>query len=419
MYSKFLNKYNKLSKKYDKEYDISKNFLFELICKKNLSYRSYFRGFLANTILFCLSEISIILCKLKGIKIANYFIVFKDSNGEIDFRSKYILNHVNLKKTINIIRCTSFKDSIKAYIKYPNVIFYLSISYFKKPFFDFQKKEYLEKYQIIHKSELKIYQKFKKIFSFLKIKKFISIDDQRIFQSFLKICKEQNIQSTGYMHYKFTKYVIGIQLECFDNFFVWTDYFKKKLINVNKEYNNKKIITTGFIKKNSNKRISRKINVLYLIDLNISFKEISEKIVLISKIKNINLMIKLKPQMGSDVEWKNFANQKKIKIFYKDHLDEINIKYNIDYFVCTISTALLEAPSYFAMPIKIKTDNDFADDLVKEKLVLLVKNNQDLIKTLKKRPNKLKINNILKKVWGKKRYNGNFVKKEIKKILEI
>ena len=85
----------------------------------------------------------------------------------------------------------------------------------------------MEKYEIIHKSEFNIYKKFKKIFSSLGIKKFISIDDQRVFQTFLKICKELNILSTGYMHYKFTKYVIGIQLESFDNFFVWTSYFKK------------------------------------------------------------------------------------------------------------------------------------------------------------------------------------------------
>ena len=419
MFSNFLNRYNKISKKYDKEFDISKNFLFDLICRKNLFYRSYFSGFLTNLILFCLSEISIILCKFKGIKVANYFIIFKDSNGEIDFRSKYILDYINLKKTINIVRCASFKDSIKAYIKYPNVIFYLSISYFKKPFFDLNNKNYLEQYQIIHESELKIYQKFKNIFSFLRIKKFITIDDQRIMQSFLKICKELNIQSTGYMHYKFTKYVIGIKLECFDNFFVWTDYFKKKLINVNKKYKDKKIVITGFLKKDINKKISRKINVLYLIDLNISFKEISKKILLISEIKNINLMIKLKPQKGGDIEWENFAKKKQIKIFYKEHLDEINMKYNIDYFICTISTALLEAPSYSAMPIKIKTNNDFADDLVKEKLVLLVKNNKDLLKELKKKPNKSKIDKLFKKVWGEKKYNGNFVKREIQKILEI
>ena len=204
------------------------------------------------------------------------------------------------------------------------------------------------------------------------------------------------------MHYKFTKYVIGIQLESFDNFFVWTNYFKKKLIDVNKKYLKKNIITTGYIKKESNKNKSKKINVLYLIDLNISFKEISKKIILISKIKNINLMIKLKPQKGSDIEWENFAKNKKIKIFYNEHLDEINILYNIDYFICTISTALLEAPSYNAMPIKIKTTNDFADDLIKERLVVFVKDDKKLIKEIKKRPNRLKIKKFLKSLGKSK-----------------
>ena len=112
-------------------------------------------------------------------------------------------------------------------------------------------------------------------------------------------------------------------------------------------------------------------------------------------------MIKLKPQKGSDTEWENFAKNKKIKIFYNEHLDEINVLYNIDYFICTISTALLEAPSYNAMPIKIKTTNDFADDLIKEKLVVFVKDDKKLIKEIKKRPNRLRIKKTFLKKFGK------------------
>ena len=78
-----------------------------------------------------------------------------------------------------------------------------------------------------------------KIFKFLKIKKFLSIDDQRIMQVFLKACKELKIETFGYMHYKFSKYVIGIKYLSFDNFIVWSDYFKKKLIDVNKDYKKK------------------------------------------------------------------------------------------------------------------------------------------------------------------------------------
>ena len=47
-------------------------------------------------------------------------------------------------------------------------------------------------------------------------------------QVFLKACKELKIETFGYMHYKFSKYVIGIKYLSFDNFIVWSDYFFKK-----------------------------------------------------------------------------------------------------------------------------------------------------------------------------------------------
>ena len=81
---------------------------------------------------------------------------------------------------------------------------------------------------MLHEKEIKNCQDMIKIFKFLKIKKFLSIDDQRIMQVFLKACKELKIETFGYMHYKFSKYVIGIKYLSFDNFIVWSDYFKKK-----------------------------------------------------------------------------------------------------------------------------------------------------------------------------------------------
>ena len=95
-------------------------------------------------------------------------------------------------------------------------------------------------YEILHKKEKKNFYQIKKIFHFLRIKKFISIDDQRVIQVFLKVCNELNIKSFGYMHYKFSRFIVGIRYLCFDNFLVWSDYFKKKLIEVNKNYKYKK-----------------------------------------------------------------------------------------------------------------------------------------------------------------------------------
>ena len=128
----------------------------------------------------------------------------------------------------------------------------------------------------------------KKNFSiFLRIRKFISIDDQRVIQVFLKVCNELNIKSFGYMHYKFSRFIVGIRYLCFDNFLVWSDYFKKKLIEVNKNYKYKKIFISGLRKKNYKKDTNEnKINILYIIDLDLKFKSTSDLLKKLNKKKH-------------------------------------------------------------------------------------------------------------------------------------
>lgn len=412
-HKKILIKFNELEAKYfnHKKFEISKNQLHNLILNKKFNFIKFtITGFLANSILIFLSLISIFFCKLKKIKLANYFIVHPGQKGAFDFRSKYILQNYNFNKSLNIIRCASFFDSLKAYILFPNAIFYLSFDYFNNSFF-YKKSSLKNNYKILHEKEKKNYKTVKKIFSFLNIRKFLSIDDQRIIQVFLKVCKEMNIKTYGYMHYKFSKYVIGIKYLCFDHFFLWSYYFKKKLIEVNKKYKNKKIFISGFNKKKISKKIEKNIiNVLYIIDLNLSFKITSKFLKKLNKQKNINLYIKLKAQ-NFDEKWANFFQKEKINFFTHESLDEVNKLVKFDYFIGTISTALLEATLYESMPIKIISKNDFADDLIQDKVVIKAKNFNDLKKILKKKPKKNEVSKIFKKVWGSKKYKSNYINK--------
>ena len=128
--------------------------------------------FLSNSILYILSIISIYICKIKKISVANYFIVHKNKKGLYDFRSDYVLKEYDFRKSLNIIRCPSFIDSIKSYLIYPNVIFFLSIDYFNTPFFS-RNKNLRTTYEILHKKKKKNFYQIKKIFYFLRIRKFI------------------------------------------------------------------------------------------------------------------------------------------------------------------------------------------------------------------------------------------------------
>ena len=409
MHKKILHKFNNIEKKFDDDYVISKNSLYNLILNKKFTHQKLSTiGFIKNLILVVLSLITIFLCKIKRIKIANYFIVHKNSNN-YDNRSKYILDNFNLKKSINIVRCQSLKESLKFYFFFPNVIFFMPIDYFNT-FFLLKKKFLLENYKVIHKKELRNLKIFTVIFKFLKIKKFLSIDDQRVIQLFLKICKKLNISSYGYMHYKFSKYVPGIRYLCFDNFFVWSNFFKKKLIKVNKKYKYKKFFITGYPDKKNLRIKNKKVKILYLLDLDLNFKKTIFFLKKLNSNKKVELFLKFKPQYRMLSDWRAFCKNHNIKYFENESLDYINKIYNMDYFVATISTALLEATLYGAIPIKLMTSNDFADDMIEDKIVLKAHNFKD-IKRIIKNNNKKNLKSFFIKVWGKKKYQAQNVKK--------
>ncbi len=416
-HKKIISRFNQLEKKYyyDKSFEISKNHLHLLIWNKNFVLPKFkLLRFLSNSILYILSIISIYICKIKKISVANYFIVHKNKKGLYDFRSDYVLKEYDFRKSLNIIRCPSFIDSIKSYLIYPNVIFFLSIDYFNTPFFS-RNKNLRTTYEILHKKEKKNFYQIKKIFHFLRIKKFISIDDQRVIQVFLKVCNELDIKSFGYMHYKFSRFIVGIRYLCFDNFLVWSDYFKKKLIEVNKNYKYKKIFISGLRKKNYKKNTNaNKINILYLIDLDLKFKSTSDLLKKLNKKKNINLYVKLRPQVVETI-WEQLCIRENIRFFKFENLDKVNQLVRIDYFIGNISTAILEAPLYRAMPLKIISENDFADDLIKDKVVKKVRNFNDIVKITRNRPSKKQVEGLLYKVWGKKRYKSYVIKSFLNK----
>lgn len=416
-HKKIISRFNQLEKKYyyDKSFEISKNHLHLLIWNKNFVLPKFtLLRFLSNSILYILSIISIYICKIKKISVANYFIVHKNKKGLYDFRSDYVLKEYDFRKSLNIIRCPSFIDSIKSYLIYPNVIFFLSIDFFNTPFFS-RNKNLRTTYEILHKKEKKNFYQIKKIFYFLRIRKFISIDDQRVIQVFLKVCNELNIKSFGYMHYKFSRFIVGIRYLCFDNFLVWSDYFKKKLIEVNKNYKYKKIFISGLRKKNYKKDTNaNKINILYLIDLDLKFKSTSDLLKKLNKKKNINLYVKLRPQTVETI-WEQLCIKENIRFFKFENLDKVNRLVRIDYFIGNISTAILEAPLYRAMPLKIISENDFADDLIKDKVVKKVRNFNDIVKITRNRPSKKQVEGLLYKVWGKKRYKSYVIKSFLNK----
>lgn len=398
---------NKLSVKgvegLPKKWNISKNdFQVLLTNKKKFHIKKINLEFFIHLFLCLLSILSILKCKIFKIKISNYLISLKSSEGEIDYRSKYIINNFNLHKSINFVRSINFKNSIRFYIKQPNVVFFYSIEYFCLLLCSRDSRDEFECFHVKNQNSKKI---IKYIFKFLSIKKFVSIDDYRVIVMFLEICEELNIQSIGYMHARFTDIYPGIKYNAFNVFFVWSDYFKKKLIQINNNYKNSKIIITGISKKIYKKEGGR-IIALFVLDTETNFKFLSNLLLGLKKNK-ISIAVKFKPSSNiNNDKWINFLKNNCILYFESETFLEIRNKYSITYFVAYSSTALYEACLYNAEPIIIKNNSKAAKGIIDEKIIKCVDNKYSkVIKFLKKKSNKSRFLFVKKKFWGKTVYN--------------
>ena len=249
-----------------------------------------------------LSYATILKARAMGIKKFNYFII-TDKNI-IDSRSNNILNKLNYAEYLNCVRTKDFITSIKVYFKLKNIIFYHSLFFYYdlRSFFLTSNKNQLLK---IHSKNIYKYYTLKKIFSFLKLKKFMMIDDYREMQIFIKICKELNIQSLGYQHSRFNKYIFALKYGCFDKYIVWTPFFKKKLLSLNKDYK-KKIIVNNFRKFLVNKSKNKNNNLIYFVDDFVDTKKIILYLSKLNKLKNYNLFIKLKSNSFMSKTFINF-----------------------------------------------------------------------------------------------------------------
>ena len=382
-----------------KEYDLSSSDLFDLALNKNVKKgRIYFMDLPLNFILLLLSLYSITKAKIKNIQKVNYFIAFND---EIyDPRTNNYISKIKQEKFLNIIRANSFKISIKAFMKYENVFFHQSIVYFSR-FFFIEKESTIEKKFIhIQKCNLRKQKIYLFFFKFLNIKKLIMIDDYREMQGFITICKKIKIHSIGIMHSRFSKFRVSLRYNCFDQYIVWTQYFKKKLIEINPKYKNK-IIINNFrnFKRIKKTRLSHELRILFFSDHMMDYESV---INYLNQLKNkkIKIFIKLKNNQNENKNFLKYINDNNfVNINVKSVSDAVK-KYNPEFFIATNSNVLLEATLYDCFPILLKTKNDYSFDLIKDKVVFQYSDKKDFYSFLKKlKTKKYLLNNIYNKLW--------------------
>lgn len=406
---------------YKKKYLIFENIIKEKKYKNcEISYFDFFQKIIGsynykkksilflikNTILFMLSCITIVKNSFKKKNNANYFIIRKSDNGFIDPRSQHYIKKKKLNKSINFVKSENFLESISVFFSYPNIIFLNNIKYLiDSLFFNLKKKITFEN---IHKINLIYFFILKKIFMFLKVNKIHMIDDYRVMPIILKICDELKIKSIGYSHGRISKYSISHNFFCFNKFYTWSSYFKKKILKLNAQYDHKNIIVNLRIKYNKNfyslpfrSNYKTQINLLFVVDKELNEYKINNIIKKIKFEKKINLIVKLRPNDYPLTTTINLCKSNKIKYFYKDNIYEIILKEKINFLMATSSTMLLEASLMKIFPLMLITKNEYSEEMIKDKVVYPVYDLKHLYSQLNKiNKNKSRFKMIYKNAWA-------------------
>ena len=402
-YSK-LKKYHYLLKKgYIKTNYISHQNIFESFDK--VFRISRITNFKQNFYIF-LYKLFNYICSLKirnnKLSTIHYWIPLSNSKDVIDHRSKYFLSSKLLKNQINLVRTNSLFSSLYLLFSVPNIIF---LNGFQKinSFHEIKMLNNLKnKCLFYEKNERIISKNLQKFLAKKNIKKLICIDDYRIIQTLLDASIQLKIRTVAYQHGRFHEFQLGLKGKTFDEFVVWSKFFKKRIIKINRNYNQKKIKILNFrFKKLKSKENAD--NLLYLCEQKIPINQIIKDIKLICKhIPNKKVFIRLRSTLNYPENFINFLNSKKIVILKENSFYDVVDKNNIKYLIAYYSTALLEASLYNVFPIMLTNNNFYLKDYLKEKTVFEL---QQLgrFKILKNQLNtkkgKNKLEKIKRKIW--------------------
>ena len=338
-----------------------------------------FIHFLELIIFNLLSVITFFRLKLKKINQANYYIFNLHETDYLDSRSKGFKEDLRLNNSLNLVRVYGLRNCFIAYLNIPNIVFY-NYLFFRNSF-------------LIH------------ILKSLYIKKLTTIDDYRVINNIYSICKKLNIFIEVYMHGRFSKKISSqkiLQKVLFDKYYVWSNYFKKKLIEINNNYKKSAIQifknpNLGIVKK---KLIIKDINIILIQENNIKDSFIIKIFNQLLK-KKYFLFIKLRKEKVPSKALLLFCKKNNIKIFFNEPIRSIFSKENIHVVLATNSTILLEASYYNIFPIMIKNQKNNLIDLLKDRVVFYATNinkiNDTIFSVLKK---KRELNVIKNKVWN-------------------
>lgn len=354
--------------------------------------------FILNLILLFLSYLNIWRANKKNIIKGNYFII-KNLDSLVDPRSiKFASIHKNnLSNKINFVRSVSFKLSFKAIFSLKNIFIINALHdviFYKNKIFNRglskTRKDYLNQTFSIIKSS--------------KIKEFSMIDDYRLMNLFLPIFKRLKIKSYGYMHGRISsnlKFQKNLKRYKFDKYFVWNEYFKKKILDINKNYKENEIIIKNPLKKYEIQSIIKKKGLIIIEEDNVTLSVYKKIIYILKKQKKFEVYFKFRPNNEINSELFQFLKKNNIKCYHKENIYKIFPKLKIKILVAFNSSLLIECSYYNIIPLMILSNKSSLIEFINDNVVFYSKI-RNILKFVMNSDNLNKsLLNKKKKIWGK------------------
>ena len=325
-----------------------------------------FIKFFLNLIIFFLSLINVWKSRKLNLRKANYFII-KNNKDLIDPRSvRFInLNKKDLSKSLNFVRCVSLSLSFKSLFYLKNIVIIDSLYNF-----------ILQKNKILEKKSVNTNKEYSRIITqiikYSKINEFKMIDDYRLMSLFLPILNKLKIFSIGYMHGRISKdlkYQKNLQLFKFDKYYVWNEYFKEKILRINKKYQKKEIFIKNPLKKYTTKNLIKTNGICFIEEDNIKLETYRKIISELKKQKKFKIYFKFRPNNRPNHALLGLLKKNNIQYFFKENVYKLFTQYNIKILFAFNSSLLVECSYYNVIPIMIYSNKVFLQEYIKDGIV--------------------------------------------------
>lgn len=315
---------------------------------------------------FHLSLVSLIYCKVKYPVIdAHYFVLHKKTGQLNDTRSLFIRNKLG-NKNLKLVYCASDLDFLRNYLKiFPavNIRWFLkknSISYnFGRPFNVYEFRRF-----------------HSMLLGLVKVNTYYIMDDPRTWRTNIKISKEYNWTSQGYMHGRFNEFHDELFKLSPDYYLVWNDYFKRLYMKYAHDAGNCNFILDAefFPLEKPQYRClrtkKREFNVLVVSDDYHSVEYILENAPF-TKSTNVTVLDRQKYLVSSQRD--RGSNH---FLPFREALES----QQIDFVVGALSTCLIEAEYFGAISVAIPSKVDYGAHILRDNLAVPVNRFNQLIK---------------------------------------